>query len=215
MNILIVAATEGELSPLQNWLASHNLPAGFHIDVLITGVGMLETTWTLTHRLTQHKYDLAIQAGVGGSFNDQLEPGELVHIASETYGDLGAEDHDAYIDIFEMGLIDGGRHPYQNGSLPAPELTWFADLKKGRGLTVNMVSGNERTIAHRKQRYQCDVESMEGAAFHYVCLQAGIPFGQVRAISNAVIPRDKSLWKMKEAIIALNNWLIEFIRQLQ
>jgi futalosine hydrolase len=55
---------------------------------------------------------------------------------------------------------------------------------------------------------------MEGAALHYVCLQLAVPFAQVRSISNYVTPRDKSLWKMKDAIINLNNWLIGFVEKL-
>jgi futalosine hydrolase len=67
----------------------------------------------------------------------------------------------------------------------------------------------------RADRYDCCVESMEGAAFHYVCLQEGMPFAQVRAISNYVTPRDKSQWQMKDAIVNLNKWVIGFIGPVQ
>jgi len=55
---------------------------------------------------------------------------------------------------------------------------------------------------------------MEGAAFHYVCLQQHIPFIQIRSISNIVGVRDKNKWKMKEAIESLNKKLIETIELL-
>jgi futalosine hydrolase len=54
---------------------------------------------------------------------------------------------------------------------------------------------------------------MEGAAFHYVCLQEGMPFAQVRSISNYVEPRNRSAWKIKEAVIALNEWVVAFLKQ--
>ena len=153
---------------------------------------------------------------MGGSFDCNIPLGEVVFVTSDRYGDLGAEDHDKYIDIFDMGLLDGNIHPHTANTLantPHP-LHDHIRLRKVSGLSVNMVSGNERTIAHRATTYKCVVESMEGAAFHYVCLREHAVFAQVRAISNYVIPRDKSQWKMKDAVINLNNWLIEFLSVL-
>ena len=43
------------------------------------------------------------------------------------------------------------------------------------------------------------IESMEGAALHYVCLMEKIPFLQIRSISNYIGERDKKKWNMKDA----------------
>ena len=40
---------------------------------------------------------------------------------------------------------------------------------------------------------------MEGAAFMYACLVQGLPFAQVRAVSNVVERRNRGAWKMAEA----------------
>jgi len=213
MKLLIVAATEAEIKPFIDY--SHNntpSPGAGRGAVLITGVGMIATTYALTKHLQSHQYDLVLQAGVGGSYGPNIALGDVVFITSDQYGDLGAEDHDNYLDIFEMGLLDKNTHPHTNGKLitPLSAIHGKITLPQVTGLTVNMVSGNARTIKHRTEKYNCDVESMEGAAFHYVCLKENIPFAQVRAISNYVTPRDRSQWKMKEAIINLNNWLIDF-----
>jgi futalosine hydrolase len=58
------------------------------------------------------------------------------------------------------------------------------------------------------------VESMEGAAFHYVCLMEKIPFLQLRGISNYVGERNKANWKIRESIDALNQQLIKMINQI-
>jgi len=212
MKVLIVAATEMEIRPLPASPKERRC----NVSRLITGVGMLATAYSLTRHLQQNKYDLVIQAGVGGSFDRDIQLGEVVFITSERYGDLGAEDHDNYIDIFEMGLVSPNIPPYTNGRLNTPLLPIHEkiSLRKVSGLTINTVSGNEKTIQLRKERYNCQMESMEGAAFHYICLQENVLFAQVRAISNYVTPRDKSQWKMKEAIINLNNWLIDFTELL-
>jgi len=204
MKLLVVAATEMEIAPFRN-------AAGTRADILITGVGMTATTYALTKHLQSNKYDFIIQAGVGGSFDRNIPLGEVVFITSDTYGDLGAEDHEEYIDIFDLGLLgaDEGPHAARMLKTPMQAIHDRISLRQESGITVNSVSGNERTIT-RRQANNCAIESMEGAAFHYVCLMENVAFAQVRGISNYVTPRDKSQWKMKDAIINLNNWLIDF-----
>jgi futalosine hydrolase len=213
MKLLIVAATAFEVAPFRQHIQDAALPAGLSIEVLVTGVGMMATTYALTRHLSAHTYDLVLQAGVGGSYKQALQPGDMALVVSEQYGDLGAEDHDAYLDIFEMGLIGADEPPHAGRKLlmPLQPIHNKIMLPHATGLTVNTVSGSEATILRRTAAYQCDIESMEGAALHYVCLQEQVAFAQVRAISNYVTPRDRSQWKMKEAIINLNNWLISFI----
>jgi futalosine hydrolase len=212
MNLLIVAATEPEIGPFLTHLRNAPYAGRTQVNTLVTGVGMLATTYSLTRHLQNSRYDLIIQAGVGGSFDTNIRLGEVVFVTSDRYGDLGAEDHDKYIDIFDLGLLDKNIAPHDDGQLPTPLLPIHEkiSLRQVSALTVNTVSGNETTIKRRAEKYGCAVESMEGAAFHYVCLSENVPFAQVRAISNYVTPRDKSQWKMKEAIINLNNWLIDF-----
>ncbi len=211
MKVLIVAATEGEIGPLRAFPEKRD-----EVTQLITGVGMVATTYALTRHLQHNKYDLVLQVGVAGSFNPDIAPGSVVFITDDQFADLGAEDHNKYLDIFEMGLADRNSAPYTYGSLPTPMLPVHEKIKLPhvKGITVNTVSGNEQTIRMRAEKYGADVESMEGAAFHMVCMQENVSFAQVRAISNYVTPRDKSQWKMKEAVVNLNSWLTGFINTL-
>jgi len=221
MKLLIVSATEAEIMPLldhldSSWAKAENksyAKNGDVIEICITGVGMLATAYALTKVLLFMKHDLALQVGICGAFDKQLKLGELVYISSEQLGDIGAEDHENYIDIFEMGLLGKYVFPFINAELVAPRLSIpsINKLIAVSSLSVNSVSGNEASIKRRIEKFDCEVESMEGAAFHYVCLNENVSFAQVRSISNYVEPRDKSKWKMKEAIIALNKWLIEFV----
>ena len=182
-----------------------------HIATLVTGVGMVATTYALMKHLTSHQYDLVLQAGVGGSFDRTVPLGSLVHVVSDRFGDLGAEDHDRFIDIFDLGLLGSNAAPHTNGMLvnPLSAAHRHITLPQVGGITVNSVTGSTATVAIRQQ-YGCTTESMEGAALHFVCLNEGVTFAQVRAISNYVEPRDKSKWQMKDAIINLNDWLIGF-----
>jgi futalosine hydrolase len=52
---------------------------------------------------------------------------------------------------------------------------------------------------------------MEGAAFMYACLVHGIPFAQIRAVSNIVERRNRGAWKLREAVAALGTSLFAII----
>ena len=217
-HILVAAATSAEIQPFINHLQHNWTPKGNNIfehgndkiTICITGVGLMASSFALATHLATTPYDFALQAGIAGSFDQQIPLGCLVAVSAERLGDLGAEDHDAYIDIFELGFIDKNTFPYHNGALQNTTVTTLGkDLLKVKSLSVNTVSGNATTIARRRQLFDCTVESMEGAAFHYACVQHHIPFLQIRSISNYVTPRDRSTWKIKAAIDNLNSWLTD------
>jgi futalosine hydrolase len=224
MKVLLTAATEGELGIVlehlrQNWLPVgplHFTKGAHELQVCIAGVGMPATSYALMKTLKINTYDFAIQAGVGGSFDRGIALGEVLFIVSDQYGDLGAQDHYNYLDVFELGLLGKDEAPFTDGKLLTPLQAIHNKIKlpQATALTVNTVGGTDFTVKARGEKFNCQVESMEGAAFHYICLQENIPFAQVRAISNYVEPRDKSKWQMKDAIINLNKWLIDFIEGL-
>jgi futalosine hydrolase len=63
-------------------------------------------------------------------------------------------------------------------------------------------------------RFEVQVESMEGAAFLYCCLTAGVRCAQVRAVSNRVERRNRAAWNLPLAIQALNETAIDILRTL-
>lgn len=215
MKILIVAATTFELQPLLDFIEQNRAQLQHEYEIGITGIGMMHTAFAMEKFLQQTDADMAIQVGVAGAFNTNLALGDIVRVQSEVLGDLGVENRDEYLDIFETGLVAANEFPYQDGALENDFLEQIFDinLPQVKGLTVNTVSGSEATIAKRKAIYNADIETMEGAAFHYACIVHGIPFVQIRSISNYVEPRDKSKWKMKEAIVLLNEYLIKLVGQ--
>jgi futalosine hydrolase len=224
MDILLIAATEAEIAPLAKLIANNRVPGSetaYHfawgrLVVCVAGVGMVATAYALTKQLAAHRYDIVVQAGIGGAYNRQLQLGQVVQVLTEQYGDMGAQDHDSYIDIYTLGLLDGNTHPYIEGKLPAPETEagMALQLQVVSGITVNTVSGNEATIARMQNKYASDTESMEGAAMHYVCLMEDVPFLQLRAISNYVEPRDRGKWDIPLAVHNLNDVLAKLFNTI-
>ena len=108
MQVLLIAATEKEIR--QDFTPDN-------IDILITGVGVPATIYHLQKRLQQIDYDLVIQAGIAGSFDDSIQPGQTVLVQQDCFGDLGTEEKENFKSIFEAGLADENEFPFESGWL--------------------------------------------------------------------------------------------------
>lgn len=225
MKILITAATAYEIAALQEHLHKNYVAAGPHryqrgevqIALLITGVGLPMAAYAMGRVIGAEEWNLAVNAGIGGSFSDKFSPGDVVQIVSERFADLGVQEADgAFTDLHELGLIEAGQAPFEeDGRMLNRGASGFNFLPQAHGISVNRVHGYAPDIAAVRKKYpDADVESMEGAAFFYACVLEEVPFLQIRAISNRVEPRDRASWKVEEALQALNQTLIEMTSSL-
>lgn len=216
MHMMLVAATTLEIAPTLDWLKKNEFrtATGNTVQVLATGIGSMQTTYNLMNALQANRPNIMIQAGIGGSFSHGYRPGTLCIVQEEYSGDLGVEERDVLKDVFDMGFQEANEFPFTNRALRNPYTAQFTRLKLPlvKAVTVNEVTTSPRRIEKLQQKYSAIVESMEGAAFHYVALQQQIPFLQLRAISNMVGERDKTKWQLKETIAALNQQLIQLLQ---
>ena len=216
MHIVITAATAGEIAATKVALEEKGLATSSHeLETAITGVGLVSATYQLTRIINRRRPDLMIQAGIAGSFiPDRI--GDVYSIFSDRLGDLGVEEQGHFRTVFDLQLTDPNEAPFQQGLLQNhhANLLDVAGLESVAATSVNEINTNPQRISWFQQNTSCVVESMEGAAFHYVCIREKIPFLQIRSVSNDVGERDKSRWKIKEAIGALNEKLILLIDKL-
>lgn len=184
------------------------------IDVLTSGVGMVATATWCSRALVETPYDVALNFGVCGSFAPDLGPGVVVHVTTDRIAELGAEDGERFLTIQELGLLAADEFPYRGGALVnarPPANAALGRLRQVSGITVNTAHGEERSIAAVVERYAPQVESMEGAAFMYACLVHGVPFAQVRAVSNVVERRNRGAWKLDDAVRNLTGAAVEIL----
>lgn len=223
MKILLVAATDFEVIPLLKELPKlfKEVKPGLYqnqrdeIRVLITGVGMMHTAFALGNLLTTYQPDFVINMGIAGAFDRNLKIGEVVNVVADFPADLGVEQADgSFHDVFEMGLIEQNQAPYINGRLYNTAISGFDFLPPVHAITVNKVHGNEESIQKIQKKYKADVETMEGAAFFYACLQMQLPFIQIRSISNYVESRNKENWNIPLAIENLNRVVADVLEIL-
>ncbi|GGB22646.1 futalosine hydrolase [Puia dinghuensis] len=216
MEILLVAATTFEIQPTIDYIRGRAGRDGFpSVTSLITGVGGLATTWALTRQIDSARPDLVIQAGIAGCLAGK-QPGEVFVVGDEVLADLGVWEDETFKSLFEMGLADKDAFPFVDGKLVNPHKALLAltALPVVRAITVNEITTDRERIRWHQQNTGAVVESMEGGPLHYVCLQARVPFLQLRAVSNEVGVRDKTRWDIPLAIARLNSALISLLEKL-
>lgn len=192
MKILLVAATDLEIEK-ERFL---------DFDMLITGIGMLNASISLTKKLSDREYDLIINLGVAGSFNKDVKIGRVVEVVEETISEIGYEENGGFSEFSDFSIETIFSNPSKT------------DLKKVKSITVNTVHGNENSIDQIMRRLNPDIENMEGSAIFQVCKTFNIPCIQIRAISNYVEKRNKESWNIPLAIQNLNIEVEKIISKL-
>jgi futalosine hydrolase len=206
-----------EVRETAGWLkAAGKVSPTIQIEQLVTGIGQLQTAYSLLKGIRMQRPDLIVQAGIGGG-SDPDYTGRVFGIRSERLADLGVTEENHFRSFFELKLGEPDRFPFSKGLLvnPHERLMAWSGLSFLEGITVNEISTDPARICALKQNATGFVESMEGAALHYVCLMEKIPFLQIRSVSNALGERDKTRWKMTEALLHLNEVLIAILKKLQ
>ncbi len=219
MKILLVSATRTEILPLikkfreisgKGTLTSYRF--GSHsIDILITGIGMTRTAFYLGKTLNK-KYDLAINAGISGSFRKNIPLGSVVNVASDCFSEFGAEDGNEFLIADKIGIGKTGIRYQVSGIRKISKA--ISMMKKVKGITVNTVHGNNESIRKVIKKFNPDIETMEGAAFFFACNEEKTSCLQIRSISNYVERRNKKNWKINLAIERLNVALEQLIRSV-
>lgn len=224
LEILVVAATREEAGVLKK--ISGLLPDGdryvygnLRISILITGVGSMATSWALSKWLASgHKPDLAINIGIAGSFKDNIRTGEVVVPVSDCFADSGIETDKGFLTLGEAGLEDPDKFPFKSGRIIAENryiTLALSRLKAVNAITVNTASGSTATIQKHINKFNPDIETLEGATFFYICSGEKIPFLALRSISNRVEPRNKDSWDIPLALDSLSGKLHEYFLMIK
>jgi futalosine hydrolase len=184
------------------------------VEVVITGVGLMTSTYALTKAISIHQPSLVIQAGIAGTLDAERQLGDVVVVQNETIGDLGVLEAGGFQSLFDLKLLSTELPPWKKGQLANEhDILKEVGLQLVNGVTVNEISTDQQTIQYYRSKLKAEVETMEGAALHYVGLIEKIPFLQVRSLSNYIGERDKSKWDIKNSIVHLNRELQRLLKK--
>ncbi|WBB56199.1 futalosine hydrolase [Verrucosispora sp. WMMD573] len=205
--LLVVTAVPAEAEAIQAGLAD---PA---VAVLPVGVGPA-VAGAATARLLAlaemagRPYRAVVSAGVAGGFAGRVAVGDTVLGTRAVAADLGAESPDGFLPIDELGmpaeLLGGGTAVDVDPTLLTGLRTALPAAIVGPVLTVSTVTGTAASTEELVRRHpEAVAEAMEGYGVAVAASQAGVPFAELRTISNPIGPRDRDGWRMRDALTAL------------
>lgn len=205
--ILVVTAVEAERDAVLRGLPETST-ADF--EVMAAGVGPAAAAASTMAVLLRAAapFDLVISAGIGGGFPGRAAIGSLVLGSSIVQADLGAEtpDDPGFISVDELGFGSSRieSDPAWNEWLLAALRSEGLDAAVAPALTVSAATGTAATAERRAALVPgAASEGMEGYGVATAAAQLGIAVTELRAISNAVGPRDRSAWRIGDALKAL------------
>ncbi|MFF0234664.1 futalosine hydrolase [Micromonospora sp. NPDC005254] len=153
-------------------------------------------------------YRAVVSAGVAGGFIGRAAVGDTVLGTASIAADLGAESPDGFIPVDELGmppaLLGGGSVVPADPGLLAALRAALPSATTGPVLTVSTVTGTASSTDELRRRHpEAVAEAMEGYGVAVAAAQAGVPFVELRTISNPIGPRDRDAWRLREALTAL------------
>ncbi|MCC3373948.1 futalosine hydrolase [Cohnella sp. REN36] len=200
--VLIMTAVEAEREAVLRGL---NGDARF--DVRLAGVGPATAAARTALALAAEDYALVVSAGIGGGFAEAAPVGTLAVASRVVAADLGAETAEggfASVDELGFGLSALDADPRLAPALAEALRAAGQAVAYGPVLTVATATGTRQTADALARRTPGAVaEAMEGHGVAVAANERQTPFLELRAISNAIGPRDRSAWRIGDALSAL------------
>ncbi|MEJ3749923.1 futalosine hydrolase [Actinomycetes bacterium KLBMP 9797] len=203
MTLLIATAVEAEADAIR---------AGLRPGVAIVaavGVGAPAAAAATARLLALaeaagHPYRAVLSAGIAGGFPDRADLGATVLAARSIAADLGADAPDGFIPLDALGF--GTTTIDADPELLAALRAALPGAVAGDVLTVNTVTGTAERAKALAGRYPAAAaEAMEGYGVACAAATAGLPFAELRTVSNPVGPRDRASWRIPTALAALTT----------
>jgi futalosine hydrolase len=174
--------------------------------VELAGVGAPSAAALTALALADGEYSLVISAGIGGGFADVAGLESVIVADVIIAADLGAETAEGFSSVDELGFgssriaVNGATVQRLVQALRAAGQTATA----GPILTVSTTTGTATTAERLAARVPgAAAEAMEGYGVAVAANRLELPVMEIRTISNAVGPRDRAAWRIKEALQAL------------
>lgn len=187
-------------------------PGGREALALVTGVGPVGAALRLGKLLGGRTVSGVVNLGVAGSYDPVALPiGTPVVADLEIWPEYGLRTVEG-VDAggFKFPLARTSHGPVRDRVRLSPDddadalgLTLDPAWPHAAALTVAGVTADAHGAQTMRERYAPGLENMEGFALALACLEAGIPFLEVRTVSNTVGSRDGRQWDLPGALDTL------------
>ena len=209
MTLLVVTAVAAEAAAVSAGLTDHDAvvvtPVGAGPAAAAAGAARIIALAEAAGR----PFAAVISAGVAGGVPGHVEVGGTVLGIRSIAADLGAESPDGFLPIDDLGF--GTAVETTDPKLRYALSDALPQAVHGDILTLTTVTGTAATAARLTEAYPKAVaEAMEGHGVAVAAAAAGLPFAEVRTISNLIGPRDRDAWRIPAALAQLTRAAASF-----
>lgn len=211
----LVAALDGSWEiRIGGKAATQGVLDGRPVLVFPVGMGKTNAAHGATALLEHRPVTGVVGFGIGGAYPASgLALGDVALASEAVYGDEGAETPAGWIDTEAIGiplLERGGERRFNRFVLDAARVERARAALDAAGIrahvgpfvTVSRCSGTDALGGEQEDRWGALCEGMEGAALAHVAALYGVPFLELRAVSNVAADRELARWRVPDAIAA-------------
>jgi len=175
------------------------------LDLVVTGVGKASAAAGAARALDPGRHAIAVSLGVAGALpGSGLEPADALAATRSVFGDEGLLSGEGFAPVDALGFP-----PFPDGGSGADADP--AALEVLRGLAgdagtvacVSTISGTDELARAVAERTGARAEAMEGAAVAVAAARLGVPFAELRVISNTTGDRARQRWDLPGALARL------------
>jgi len=223
--LIVTAATEKEMHAAFGFAGGPDARLGQDAEITVggrklllcvTGVGLVSAALAAGRLLERPGVEGLITVGIAGAYNINEFPLASTCFAwREIWPEYGLLDEDGGVDAKGIGFPQleaaGGKPVWDTVSLnPTNDaarmgLTLGAGWARASAISVAGVTGTDERAGWLQAAYTADIENMEGFALALGAARAGVPFLELRTVSNLVGSRVAQDWDVKGALGALGK----------
>ncbi|PRO65978.1 futalosine hydrolase [Alkalicoccus urumqiensis] len=176
----------------------------------VCGFGPVQAAVKTGASIQKYRPKAVINAGIAGAYPGRGDIGGIFTASASVFDDLGAETAEERLSPETLGF---GTSRWERSSFfneypfPAPSTEI---------LTVSLATGTTASMESRMKRHpEAALEAMEGAGCAAACKHAGVPFMEVRSVSNMSGARSEQRWELDTALDVLTETFIRWKETLQ
>ena len=229
--IIVATATSKEMKAAFGFADAPSVEQGEAVEftlngrellLTVTGVGLVNAAIAAGRLFRRPGLGGVVNLGIAGAYEVIEFPlASTCYAWRETWPEYGLLDDSGRVDPkaigFAQGHIDG--NPIWNKLKLNPtkdvERLGFklsANWLRASSVTVGSVTGTAERSGWLKTACGGDVENMEGFSLAFGAMQQGLPFLEIRTISNLVGSRYAEEWDLKGAFSALGTATAELFK---
>jgi futalosine hydrolase len=222
---LVKGLLDGKAAEIGSKTLLEGTLGGRRVVLCAGGMGKVNAAHAATLAITRHAPAALIVFGIGGAYPASgARIGDVAIARYEIAGDEGVLTHDGFKDTEYIGIpllktASSGIFTTYPAAEPLVDLARSVlraqppagEVHTGPFVTLSTCTGTLDRARELEQRYGGLCENMEGAAAAHVAIAHGVPWLEVRGISNIVEDRDLVKWDIPRAARTVQQAVIRIL----